>query len=154
LSGIAASIRVNPAVIPSQGGSYDRVRDGGINGASYQYNATGATSFPDRLEQMMDELGAARAFDAAAAALESGVSIGDFGTASISWLEDLRQTTSVALEYQNTLLTRATDALSSASGVNMDDEYAKQLQLEQSYAASSKLIGIIKQLYDTLLGAM
>jgi flagellar hook-associated protein 1 FlgK len=153
LSGIAASIRVNPAVIPSQGGSYDRVRDGGINGASYQYNATAAASFPDRLEQMMDELAAARAFDVSAG-LESGVSIGDFGTASISWLEDLRQTTSVALEYQNTLLTRATDALSSASGVNMDDEYAKQLQLEQSYAASSKLIGIIKQLYDTLLGAM
>jgi flagellar hook-associated protein 1 FlgK len=153
LSGLAASIRVNPAVIPAQGGSFDRVRDGGINGASYLYNATAAASYPDRLEQMIDEIGAARVFDAASA-LESGVSLGDFGTASVSWLEDLRQTTSVALEYQNTLLTRATDALSSASGVNMDDEYAKQLQLEQSYAASSKLIGIIKQLYDTLLGAV
>jgi flagellar hook-associated protein 1 FlgK len=153
MSGLAGSIRVNPAVIPSQGGSFDRVRDGGINGAAYQYNPTAAASFPDRLDQLIDQLSAVRIFDAQSA-VEADASVLDFGTASISWLEDLRQTTSTAVEYQNTLLTHASEALSNASGVNMDDEYAKQLQLEQSYMASSKLIGIINQIFDTLFSAL
>jgi flagellar hook-associated protein 1 FlgK len=152
-SGLAASIRVNPAVVPAQGGSYTRVRDGGINGAAYQYNTTGAASFSDRLDNLIGQLDADRAFDTATA-IETGISVRGFGTASISWLEDLRQTTSIAVDYQSTLLSHASDALSNASGVNVDDEYAKQLQLEQSYAASSKLIAIINQIFDSLLAAV
>ena len=83
--------------------------------------------------------------------MQSGQALTDFGTASVGWLEDLRKTTSNTADYQTTLLSNATTALSNASGVNVDAEYAKQLQLEQSYQASSKLIGIVKQLFDTLL---
>ena len=42
----------------------------------------------------------------------------------------------------------------SATGVNMDDEYAQQIQLEQSYAASAKLIGVVGQLFDQLMLAI
>jgi flagellar hook-associated protein 1 FlgK len=102
---------------------------------------------------LIGQLDAGRAFDTATA-IETGISVRGFGTASISWLEDLRQTTSIAVDYQSTLLSHASDALSNASGVNVDDEYAKQLQLEQSYAASSKLIAIINQIFDSLLAAV
>ena len=151
--GLAGMLQVNPAVDPAQGGSLTRIRDGGINGLDYQYNTTGASSYADRLNDMLTDLGQTRNFDPASG-LQSGVSLGDYGTASTSWLENLRQTTSSAVDYQTTLQSQATDALSNASGVNVDDEYTKQLQLEQSYQASSKLIGIVQQMFDTLLAAM
>lgn len=150
--GVAATIAVNPLVDPAQGGSFDRLRNGGINGSAYSYNRTGAASFSGRLQAMADALGAPRAFDSQSA-LQSGQGLTDFGTASVGWLEDLRKTTSNTADHQKTLLSNASTALSNASGVNVDAEYAKQLQLEQSYQASSKLIGIVKQLFDTLLNS-
>jgi flagellar hook-associated protein 1 FlgK len=153
VAGLAATLDVNPLVDPSAGGNLALLRDGGINGAAYSYNATGAASFADRLVSILAELEGARSFDAAAG-LGTGVSLLDFGTASVGWLEDLRSSTSQSADYQNTLLARASEALSNATGVNVDDEYALQLQLEQSYAASSKLIAALQQLFDTLLEAV
>ena len=153
VAGLAATLTVNPLVDPSAGGNLTLLRDGGINGAAYSYNATGAASFADRLVAILGDLEGARSFDAAAG-LGSGVSLLDFGTASVGWLEDLRSSTEQSADYQNTLLARASEALSNATGVNVDDEYALQLQLEQSYAASSKLIAALQQLFDTLLEAV
>ena len=52
---------------------------------------------------------------------------------------------------QNVVLNTLQNKMSATSGVNMDDEYALQLQLEQSYAATSKLVGVIKDMYDSLM---
>ena len=151
--GLALSISVNPAVDPAAGGSLTRLRDGGINGPAYVSNPTGAASFADRLNEMLAAVAAGRPFDAASG-LQSGVGVVDFATASVSWLEDRRQTAAHAADYQNTLLARTSEALSNATGVNIDQEYALQLQLEQSYAASSKLIAVINAMFETLLEAV
>lgn len=148
--GIAGSITVNAAVDPSKGGSTARLRDGGVNGASYAYNTTGAVSYSTRLQDLVDGMGATRSF-AVGAGLGGSASLTAFSTASVSWLSAARSTASTAVDYQNTLLSRASEALSNATGVNMDDEYALQLQLEQSYQASSKLVGVVNQMYDALL---
>lgn len=148
--GLASDIRVNNAVDPTKGGSLSRLRDGGINGADYVYNATGAASFADRLNTLVSGLTDQRAFDAESA-LQSPVGILDFSTSSVDWLEGRRQTATTSVDYQNTLVARASEALSNAQGVNLDDEYARQLQLEQTYAASAKLIGVIDDLFNTLL---
>lgn len=153
VSGLAGILRVNPAVVPASGGSLDRIRDGGINGVAYRYNSSSMAAFSDRLDEMVTGLTTGRTFDAASQ-LGSGIGIRDFGTASIGWLQNLRQTTSISVDYQNTLLGRASETLSNASGVNLDEEYAKQLQLEQSFAASSKLIAVINQLFDSLMNAV
>lgn len=152
-SGLAASLRVNPAVIPAQGGSLDRLRDGGMNGAAYVYNTSGAASFAARLNDMVASVDVPRTF-AGASGLESGVSLSTFGTASVSWLEDQRKAAADNADYQSAVLTRASDALSNATGVNIDTEYATQLQLEQSYQAASKLIGIVNDLFKTLLDSV
>lgn len=152
LSGLAASIRINPAVDPAQGGQIRLLRDGGINGAAYVYNASGASGFSDRLAALGDALTATRSFDPASQ-LEGTQSVGGFGAASAGWLEGLRRSVSADVTYQTTLVSRASDALSNATGVNLDDEYALQLQLEQSYAAASKLFGVIDELFDTLLAS-
>jgi flagellar hook-associated protein 1 FlgK len=91
---------------------------------------------------------------AGASGLESGVSLSTFGTASVSWLEDQRKAAADDADYQGAVLTRASDALSNATGVNIDTEYATQLQLEQSYQAASKLIGIVNDLFKTLLDSV
>lgn len=150
VAGIAASLKVNPTVDPSRGGSTALLRDGGINGSDYEYNTTGAVSYSSRLQNLVDGMTATRPFDAASG-ITAASSLTSFSTASVSWLETARSTTSTAVDYQNTLLSRATEAYSNATGVNMDDEYALQLQLEQSYAATSKLVGVIKDMYDSLM---
>ncbi len=102
---------------------------------------------------MADALEAARGFDPSTE-LTTSASVGGFAVASIGWLAGLRQSATVAADYQQTVLDRATDALSHATGVSIDEEYAKQLQLEQSYTASSKLIGIVDQMFDVLFVAV
>ena len=152
-AGIAGSLKVNPAVIPAQGGSVDRLRDGGINGAAYKYNTTGAASYSTRLTDLIDGLSTARSFDPASG-LEAPVGLLEFGTNSVGWLEDQRQTASNTTDYQDALLTRVSTALSNAVGINLDDEYAQQLQLEQSYQASAKLITAVNAMFQTLLDAV
>ena len=149
-TGIAASLKVNPAVVTSQGGRNARLRDGGINGASYTYNTTGAASYSDRLSGLIDQLNATRSFSSASG-LEVSGSVTDFSTASVGWVENQRQTTSNTADYQSTLLTKVKTSLSNAVGVNLDDEYAQQLQFEQSYQASSKLINVVDTLFKSLL---
>jgi flagellar hook-associated protein 1 FlgK len=151
--GIAATLKVNPAVVPAEGGSIVRLRDGGINGASYKYNTTNAASYSDRLSGLVDSLAATRAFSTASG-LDGSASLADFATASVGWLEDQRQGVSNTADYRGALLTRVKTALSNAVGVNLDDEYAQQLQLEQSYQASSKLITVVNSLFQTLFDAV
>ncbi len=152
-SGIAGTLKVNSAVVPAQGGSIAKLRDGGINGASYTYNTTGAAGYSDRLSGLIDQLSAARSFSGTSG-LEASASLTDFSTASVGWLEDQRQSTSDTADYQSALLTRVQTALSNAVGVNLDDEYAQQLRLEQSYQASSKLINVVNSLFQALLDAV
>lgn len=152
-TGLAARLAVNPAVDPAQGGTPALLRDGGINGAAYQANAGGAASFGTRLQAQSDALAAVRDFDPSAR-IPSRSSVADFATASTGWLEGQRQTVSATADSEKALLSHASDALSNATGINMDDEYARQLDLERSYQASSKLIGVINSLYDALLQAV
>lgn len=149
-SGIAASLRVNAAVLPAQGGSLDRLRDGGINGASYSYNPAGAASFSDRLNALVDGLGAPRGFDGTSG-LDTSMSLVDFGTASIGWLEGERKAANDTAGYQSALVAQVSTALSNAVGISLDEEYALQLKLEQSYQASAKLIAIIDSMLRTLI---
>ena len=102
---------------------------------------------------MVAALNAPQAFDPSAA-LQSGISVVDFSTASAGWLEGQRQAASTTADSESAVVSQATTALSSATGVNIDDEYALQLRLEQSYQASSKLISVINTMMDSLLAAV
>jgi flagellar hook-associated protein 1 FlgK len=81
----------------------------------------------------------------------STASLQAFSALSGSWVEASRQSASQSVDYQTTLLAHASEALSNATDVNMDDETALMLQLEKSYAASAKLLSVIDQMLKTLL---
>ncbi len=152
-TGAASRIAVNPALDPAQGGTPALLRDGGVNGADYEANTTDAASFADEIRRLQASVSALRSFDPAAEIGSSG-SLAEFGTASVGWLEGTRKAMSGKAEGEKALLAHASAALSDVTGINMDDEYARQLELERSFQASSKLIAIINELYDSLLQAV
>jgi len=152
-TGLAGLISVNAAVDPEQGGTLTLIRDGGVNGADYSYNASGAASFADRLQDVVTAMGTAQTFSGSTG-LSTSLSLMGLATASAGWLEGKRAGATSELDYQQTVLDRTSEVLSNATGVNTDDEYALQLQLERTYQASAKLIGIVDDLYQTLFAAV
>ncbi|MXQ11675.1 flagellar hook-associated protein FlgK [Microvirga makkahensis] len=150
----AASIKVNDAIDPTKSptGAYEKIRDGGINGADYKYG-DGTASFSARLFQLVDALKEERGWDESLG-LGSKMTLQDFASSSAGWVEAKRQDASQQVSYRETLLAQASEALSNATGVNMDDETALMLQLEKSYSASAKLVSVINQMLQTLLNAV
>ncbi|MBB4040774.1 flagellar hook-associated protein 1 FlgK [Microvirga flocculans] len=154
-AGLAGLIKVNDTVDPDKGGSFDFIRDGGINGADYVYNPDGNANaaFSQRLNGLSDAMVAQRGIDASLG-FGPTASLHSLAALSGSWVEATRQSASQSVDYQNTLLAHASEALSNATDVNMDDETALMLQLEKSYAASAKLLSVIDQMLKTLLSVV
>ncbi|KQQ26012.1 hypothetical protein ASF58_13945 [Methylobacterium sp. Leaf125] len=154
-TGLAARLRINASVDPQRGGDVALLRDGGIAGAGYRSNpaATGGNAFADRLRTLASLVTADRSFDASAGLPTRG-SLQDFATASVGWLAGKRQAATAESNYQSTLLARASDAYSNATGVNTDDETASTLALERSYTASAKLLTLVNDLLKTLMDAV
>ncbi len=151
--GLAASINLNAAVDPDQGGNSTLLRDGGMNGAAYIYNSTGVAGYTARIDQLVDKLNGPQPF-AAASKLSTSANLKSFASASAGWLEQARSSASDKADYSETLLVRTSDALSKVTGVNLDEEMTLMLELERTFQASSKLIGTINQMLDALLASV
>lgn len=151
IAGLAGSIKINSTVDPAQGGNAQLVRDGGIAGnAAYTYNATGAASYTDRIQQLISSLTASRSFDGSSQ-LPQTASVADYAKSSVSWLEALRQSASSEAESRQTLADRASSALSRETGVSLDEEMTNLLDLERTFQASSRLINTVDNMLATLL---
>jgi len=156
LVGLAGRISTNSLIDPAKGGNLDRLRDGGANGPDYVYNPAGVGSnaaFSGRLYEIGDSLSVDRTFDPALG-LGAPASLEAFAAFSVSWIEENRKTASTEVDYRVTLLGHASEALSNATGVNMDEETALMLQIEKSYSASAKLLSVIDEMLRTLLDAV
>ena len=153
LPGLAGTIRVNPAVDPAQGGDASLLRDGAISGnPAYDYNPSGGSAFSGRLQEFLDGLGADRSFDGAAQAGTSAT-VGGYAASSIAWLQQSRKSASDDADYSDTLQENVSEALSKETGVSLDEEMTRLLELERSYQASSRLISTIDNMLSTLLQA-
>lgn len=153
-SGLAGAIFVNPSVDQNAGGDPSLLRDGAISGnAAYRYNPTSAAGFSDRLQQLVDGMAANRPFDPSTLG-KPNANLIDFAGSSVSWLESQRKSTSDEAAYSQTLLERSAEALSNVSGVNMNDEMSFMLQVERTFAASSKLIATVDEMLKQLLAAV
>lgn len=156
VAGLAGQITVNANADPSQGGSLDLLRDGGISNPSdsaYTYNSAGAAGYSDRINQLISALTSPQSFDSAAG-LGSSQSVTDYATSSIGWLEAQRQQASDTTSYNATLVSQTSQALSNATGVNLDDQMSKMLDLENSYQASAKLLAAVDAMYTALFQAL
>jgi flagellar hook-associated protein 1 len=153
VAGLAATIEVSSAVDPTQGGSLDLIRDGGINGASFVDNATGASGYNSLIQSRIAALSTTTTFPSGGG-LTTSSSLTTYAANSVSWLDGEYQSASNDATYQSTLLTQSSQALSNATGVNIDDQMSKMLDLENSYQASAKLISTINTMFGALLQAV
>lgn len=155
--GIAASIRVNPSVVPALGGALSRLRDGGISAPgdpAYVYNPSGAAGFSERLLQLGERLTAAQAFDLAAGVGSGTAGLIELASGSAAWLEQQRSTTQGRLEDSQVQAERALSAWQNRVGINIDDEMTRLIALERSFQASSRLINSVTSMFDALLRAV
>ena len=148
--GLAATITVSSAVIASSGGDPMLVRDGGINGATYDWNTDDNSGFTTLLMQYSDALDADRSFDASAD-LKTTMSIMTFASGSIGWLEELRSNATTASDNKVALYERSFQSYSSETGVNLDEELSLLLDVEQSYKATAKLVSTIDEMLQAVL---
>jgi flagellar hook-associated protein 1 FlgK len=156
MSGLAGMIRVNANADPAQGGNLDLLRDGGISNPldpDYNYNASGAAGFPDRIQNLLTELGTGRGFDPVTGADPTDTLVG-FAGSSVGWIEARRQQSTQTLGYETVLLQRTTTALSNVTGVDINEEMTLMMELERSFNASSTLITTIDRMLEALLQAV
>jgi flagellar hook-associated protein 1 FlgK len=57
----------------------------------------------------------------------------------------------VTMEAQQNLVKQGTDAMQSASGVNLDEEAANLLRFQQAYQAAAKMMNLASTLFDDIL---
>lgn len=153
LPGLAGEIRVNPAIDPSQGGDPFLLRDGGVNGAAYVYNGSGAAGFSDRLLQLGDSLHTPFSFDPAAQ-VDATATLTDFAANSVGWLQETRQSANTEFEFRTAVYERSVDSLTKVTNVNLDYEMTLLLDLERSYQATSRLISSVDTMFGSLLQAI
>ncbi len=149
--GLASRIKVNPAVIPPSGNPM-LIRDGGINGPDYVVNTNGSNGFSDLLNKFDDAFEIKIDF-ANSTQVGGKLDLQAFAADSIGWLEMLRSTATSATENKLAMLSRATDAYSSETGVSLDEELSLLLDIEQSYKAAAKLLSTVDAMMQALLEA-
>jgi len=155
-TGLAGAIEINASVDPTQGGNAMLLRDGGISDTSnsnYTYNASGDASYSGRIDQILSNLSATANFSSSGG-IGTSATLSTYASNSVSWLQGQRSTVSATSTYQSTLLSQATTALSSATGVNIDTQMSQMLNLENSYEASSKLISTISAMFTGFMSAL
>jgi flagellar hook-associated protein 1 len=149
VTGIAATISINTAVITSQGGDASKLRDGTISGIT-DLNTSGDAGFTGNLDGLYQALSAKRDFSSHAG-LSTSQSLMDYASASIGWLEEYRSGATTASENTSAALSRSDEAYSNETGVNLDEELTLLLDIEQSYKAATKILNVIDEMLQSLL---
>ena len=152
-AGLALDIKVNPAADPTQGGSLSRIRDGGLAdpaNPNYVYNTTGATGYSTRLQALANSLDSSQPFNPSVGLITQG-SVNQFSQSLVSSFEGDRQNVTNQTSNQQVINDRTQQALSNATGVNLDTEMAKMLDLENSYQATAKLMSTVNTMMQALI---
>lgn len=149
-AGLAGSIRINALFDPAHGGNAQLLRDGGANGGAYVANTAGNASFTGLLIGYGDNVAKPMTVDARAE-LGTTLSLSDLSSGAVGWLEAIRKTASEKSEAASALSTRTAEALSNATGVNVDNEYSLLLDLEHAYQASARIIKAVDEMLSTLM---
>ncbi|MDY8108087.1 flagellar hook-associated protein FlgK [Fulvimarina sp. 2208YS6-2-32] len=128
------------------GGDPTKLRDGNINPGSTALPGAGEAGYATRLNELIDRFSDVHTL----ANGESGT-LSDLAAGSMSWFEGKRAEARDGASYQSIMVSRARETLSNETGVNLDEEMSRLMELERSYQAASKLIQTVGDLLDRLL---
>jgi flagellar hook-associated protein 1 FlgK len=147
-------------VITAQGGDPMRLRDGGINATGLVLNTTGVSGYTAELDRLYTAMSSDMDFDPATGTtvgfdattgIDSNVSIMEYATNSLGWLEQYRSNATTAAENTSAALSRSDEAYSNETGVNLDEELTLLLDIEQSYKAATKILNAVDEMLKSLL---
>jgi flagellar hook-associated protein 1 FlgK len=94
-----------------------------------------------------------QSFDPAAGAGSSD-SLTDYANASVGWVQGQYQQATDQASSSSALATAASQALSNATGVNLDAQTSQMLSLENSYETSAKLLTTVNNMFASLMTAI
>jgi flagellar hook-associated protein 1 FlgK len=142
VAGLAGQISLNAAVDPDQGGSVWKIQSG------VQATTQGLSSDTSIVNDFISGMSATQSFSAA-----SGVAATDMVSASAQIAgsqQEVYATWSSTSTTQASQLVTAKTALSSSTGVNVDEQMQKLLLVQQTYAASAQIIQAANQMLSTI----
>lgn len=150
--GLAARIALGAAFDPDQGGNPLALRDGAPSGPAAGRNPGNAAGFTAVLIERIEAIDEARALDPQLG-LGDTVSLADATASQLGMLELRRSEAEGAREGAGSALERARAAHSNATGVNIDEEMARLVAIEQSYRAAARVLAVAETMFDDLFAA-
>ncbi len=154
--GIAQRLTIAASVDPAKGGNLNLLRDGGIGAPgdpAYRSNLSNLSGFTAQLNQLAQATDQFMPVDAGVG-LGTSRSVSDFSASAFGALEEERRSASDRAEFSSIVLERSTKSLASETGVSLDAEMARLLELERSYSASAKIMTVVSSMYDALFSAV
>lgn len=153
--GFSAQISVNPAVIADP----SKLRDG-TSGAATTGTADDQTVIDAVLNTTFGTSGASAT--SSGLGVGGSLSTGYSGSGSLTALASslgasqgsVISSASSQLTTEQAVQTKLDTSLSSAVGVNVDDEMASIVSLQNSYAANAKVISAVQSMFQSLLAAV
>lgn len=146
--GLAANISLNAAVDPTQGGNTALIQ-AGMNGTVSSSTAGDNSTVLDYIQALQTP-----ETYSTATGLSSSLSASD-AASQIAGLQQSTLTTWTNLNTDRTTQAQnATTALSSATGVSVDDQMQRLLTIQQTYAASAQVIQAASTMLNTLIQAV
>ena len=103
---------------------------------------------------LQDLFNQTQSFSAAGALPARSVTLGDYAAAIYQDVASRGAAIDSSKSAQDTRLTLAQQSQSQKEGVNLDEELAKMMSLQQAYNAGARLLQVAQQLYDQLLQAV
>lgn len=152
-TGLAGSISLNALFDSDAGGNPTLLRDGGANGAGYVHNTGNNASYTSLLNAYSSKLDAPMPFDPAAG-ITAVQGVSAYSASAVGWFEGVRKAAADAADTKEALATRTAETLSNATGVNVDSELSLLVDLENTYQASARLIGVIDEMLASLMDAV
>ncbi|PYE84375.1 flagellar hook-associated protein FlgK [Pseudoroseicyclus aestuarii] len=145
--GLAGRIGVNASVDPERGGALWRIRDGA--GAQTE----GAASDGTQIAAFIGVLEADHTVDPAAG-LGARLGLPALAAGVMTDAQGLKARAAEAASAAAVTTAAMGSSREAAEGVSIDDQLGQLLEIEQSYAANSKVLTSVAEMIDTLLAAV
>jgi flagellar hook-associated protein 1 len=141
VAGLSSAIRVNPTIINNPW----RTRDGTRRESPSEL--TGDNTLVTNIVSMFEEL---QSFSINTG-LTSSATLEGFATAMIAFEANRRSATQTQFNSQTVIKDNFDRRVKDESGVNIDQELAFMLQVQNSYSASARTIAAVKEMLDELI---
>ncbi len=141
--GMARTIAINAQVDPDQGGSIWRMRDG------MQATAEGEASDSTGILAWLDAMDVSRAYDTSTG-LPGSMSLSDAASQAIGLMQSERAVWTDRATTRSSIALQARTDLTNKTAVNVDEELARLMMVQQTYSASVQIIQAASKMLEDL----